>query len=147
MRMSRTYGGNYYKAEELEKPLLLTIAAVDCKEFEENGTKKTKFVVSFEEDEQQLVCNLTNAQAIAELYGDETDDWQGQKIVLFRDKTKYGTKTVPCIRVRAPRPAANNGAPRQPLPELVPARRRPEPITQADVDQGGLADGDDDIPF
>jgi hypothetical protein len=133
MRVSRTYGGNHFKGEEMDdKPLLLTIDQVDCKEFSsDGGPAKEKLVMAFKETDQTMVVNMTNAQIIAGLYGDETDDWVGEKIVVFKGRTRFGSKMVDCVSVRGPRPAANAGALN---PAAQPPRRRPEPLTQQDVD-------------
>lgn len=141
MRVSRTYGGNYYKAEDFDKPALLTIEEATSKEFDDG---KTKIILAFRESDQTFVVNNTNAQVIAELYGDESDDWQGQRIVLFRDKTTFAGKLVPCIRVRAPRPAANNGHAQTPAPAPAPVRQHAPVLTQAEADD---VQTDDDIPF
>jgi hypothetical protein len=43
-------------------------------------------VVYFQGKQKGLVTNKTNANNIAALYGDDTDDWIGQKIMLnFRN--------------------------------------------------------------
>jgi hypothetical protein len=140
MRVSRTYGGNHFKGEELDKPLLLTIDETSSKEFDDG---KEKLIVSFREDDHTLVLNMTNAQTIAELYGDETDDWTGEKIVIYRDKTNFAGKRVDCIRVRAPKTKA----------DTKPVRHREEPVTakvapmtQKEADEDPVTD-DDDTPF
>jgi hypothetical protein len=64
--------------------------------------KEKKLVARFVGKEKGLVLNRTNADSIAEIAGSEdTDDWAGQTIVLFPDTTKFGGKTVDCVRIRA----------------------------------------------
>jgi hypothetical protein len=144
MRVSRTYGGNHYKAEDLDKPILLTIDQVTSKEFDDG---KEKLVLAFGEDEHTFVCNLTNAQTLAELYGDETDDWIGEKVVLYATRTLFQGKQTPCIRVRAPKPAAPVGAGAKIGPPYGPVRRRNEPVTQPEADEPVDVQTNDDIPF
>jgi hypothetical protein len=49
-----------------------------------------------------LPLNATNWDTIAEICGEDTDDWPGGRIELYADKARMGGKTVDCIRVRAP---------------------------------------------
>lgn len=121
----KTAFGSFLKHEDLQgHAVRLTIEHVPTEEIRgEHGNEK-KLVVRFAGKDKGLVLNRTNAESIAEIAGsDDTDDWSGVRIVLFPDKTKFGGKTVDCIRVRAPQ-----GKP-EPKPEPVAA------LT------------DDDIPF
>lgn len=51
-------------------------------------------------ESKMWTLNKTNSQTIASMHGPETDNWNGKKITLFPDTTKFAGKTVPCIRVR-----------------------------------------------
>lgn len=147
MRVSRTYGGNHFKGEEMDaKPILLTIDEVSSKEFDGKDGKASqeKIILAFRETDTTMIVNFTNANIIAGFLGDETDDWIGEQIVLFRDKTRYGNKMVPCVSVRQARAAA----------DTKPVRRREKPVpstivpmTQDEADESDPAADDDDIPF
>jgi hypothetical protein len=65
---------------------------------------ESKLVVRFSEpDVKALVCNLTRAEAIAELAGDEDwDRWPGTIVQLVRGTTRYQGRKVGCIVVQAP---------------------------------------------
>jgi hypothetical protein len=40
---------------------------------------------------------------IADVTGeDDSDNWKGRRVTLFRDVTEFQGKDTPCIRVRAP---------------------------------------------
>lgn len=60
---------------------------------------KTQLLVTFREYEKQLGLNKTNATAIANLFGDDTDDWVGESLVLFPTKVDFGGRMVDAIRV------------------------------------------------
>lgn len=64
--------------------------------------EELKWCINFEEDLKPMVLNQTNAQRIAAITGhQDTDDWAGQKIVLYNDKTiMYAGKVTGGIRVR-----------------------------------------------
>lgn len=76
-------------------------AAVKIRELiqEKVGTER-KPVLYFEGKHKGLVLNATNANKIAELHGDETDDWRGKKIVLYVATVKVAGEVKNCIRVR-----------------------------------------------
>lgn len=54
--------------------------------------------------EKRLVMNKTNATTIAEMHGNEIDDWKGKRITLFPTTTLAFGDTVDCIRVRPTAP-------------------------------------------
>lgn len=92
-----------------------------------------KWVLYFEELNKGLVLNKTNSQTIASLYGDDTDDWEGNQITLFPTQVDFQGKQVDAIRVRNRKPQMAKPA--------AKAGKKPV-VTQADVDGER-----DDIPF
>lgn len=66
----------------------------------QGGRKSKKPVVKFKGAEKKLALNKTNAKAIIALYGPNTEDWPGKKVVLFKSRTQMGGEEVDCIRVR-----------------------------------------------
>lgn len=135
--INEAFPSNYLKAADLKGRNALV--KMDRADFEMIGDDK-KLILYFEGKEKGMVLNKTNAGNIAAAYGDDTDDWQGQEIVLFEAMVDFQGKTVPAIRVRAPQAKDR------------PARQSPRP-SSADIgrDQGSpprqSADMDDDIPF
>jgi hypothetical protein len=120
MKLGEVFHSKYLKAEDLQgKTVRVVIQHVDLEDVGlEEGKKERKLVCYFVGKERQLVLNKTNAESIAEITGcDDTDDWAGAPIALFPDKTKFGGKTVPCIRITWP-----DGKP------------VPPPVTNADGD-------------
>jgi len=129
MRISEAFPSNYLKASDLQSRNVLV--KIDRAEYEMIGQDK-KMVLYFQGKEKGMVCNKTNANNIAHLYGEETDDWHGHEIVLFEAMVDYQGKTVPAIRVRAPQ--------RKPTPPQTAPKR------MAKADAAG-ADMNDEIPF
>jgi hypothetical protein len=115
----------------------VTIAGYEVREFDQTDMKtgehykQKKPVFSFHETEKTMVCNKTNRNSIAYVYGDEMDEWIGKRIILFAELVEFAGKQVEGIRVRVPKPMKK--------PTKPPARhdeRNPPP-----------ADLDDAIPF
>ncbi len=73
----------------------------------ESEPTKIKYVLDFQETDKPLVLNNTNGQRIEAITNsDDFDDWKGQRITLFNDKTvSFGGKTVGGIRVYVPQQA------------------------------------------
>lgn len=101
MLISRAFPSDYIKAEDLaDRPHQLTMDRVEIKEVGDD----TKPVLYFRGKKKGLAINKTNANTIAALYGEETDDWHGKELVIFPTMTDFQGRQTPCIRVRAAQP-------------------------------------------
>lgn len=133
-RTSEMRESKFLKQSDVGNGVLLTIT--DCKQHNvamQGDPEELKWCLHFAESDKPLVLNATNIQICESILGsDNTDDWNGHKIVLYNDpNVAYGGKLVGGIRVRAPKVAAPAPAPRK-LP--------PAPVDSADMTA-------DDIPF
>lgn len=143
--INEAFPSNYIKAADLKGRQVSV--KMDRAEYEMIGSDK-KLILYFVGKEKGMVLNKTNANNIAMIYGDDTDDWRDQEIVLFEAMVDFQGKTVPAIRVKAAvrKPAT---AQRQAAP--VENERTPQrPVRQmADANAGGdpRGDLDDEIPF
>ena len=87
-----------------------------------DGEEELKWCMRFEEFDKPMVLNSTNIQLATKALGtDETDDWIGQRLVIYvDDNVSFGGKLVGGIRIRKPRGQAQRQAPQQ-------SRREPQP--------------------
>ena len=103
MKLSEMFPSSLLKSQDLLDQggeLTLTIASVEMKTFErDDNSKDTKPIITFN-DGQQMVCNKTNANAIAEMHGDDTDGWIGKEITLTVKDVEFQGKSVLGIRVK-----------------------------------------------
>ncbi len=130
--INEAFPSNYVKAADLKGRQISV--RMDRVEYEMIGDDK-KLILYFVGKDKGMVLNKTNANNIATIYGDETDDWHDQEIVLFEAMVDFQGKTVPAIRVKAPiRPRANARPEQNEREPQPPVRRAAEPI-------------DDEIPF
>lgn len=60
-------------------------------------------IVYFNEYDQGVVLNKTNATNITKLYGQETDDWIGKIVVLGTEMVTFNGETKPAIRIWPPK--------------------------------------------
>lgn len=135
--INEAFPSNYLKAADLKgRNALVTISHAD---YEMIGDDK-KLVLFFDGKEKGMVLNKTNAGNIASAYGDDTDDWKGQQIVLFEAMVDYQGKTVAAIRVR--QPMAKDRPAQRARPQASEMNESPAPAGNA-----SRGDMDDEIPF
>jgi hypothetical protein len=114
MKLAEVFPSNFLKSEDLQdRDVTVVIAGAVMDE------KIGKLVLSFQGKKKQMVCNKTNANRIAYLYGDETDEWTGKEIVLTSEFVEFQGKTVKGLRVKPPQ------------------RRAAQPSRDQYVDRGG----------
>lgn len=115
MKMSAVFPSKYVRAADLNgKTVTLTIQKCVMEEMMNHSKEKErKPVLYFRNATKGLVLNRTNGMIIANLYGDETDEWVGRKISIYPTKVKAFGELQDAIRVK----------------EEVPAQ--PKPVAQA----------------
>lgn len=92
-----------------DRDIVVTIAKVTGGELTGVGGKKSrKPVVTFVGKEKKMVFNVTNCKAVAGMYGNHVEKWEGKKIALYVTTARDpgGGPDVPCIRVRPQVPAS-----------------------------------------
>lgn len=121
MNINEAFPSKYLKASDLQGGTpTVTIERV---EMEMMGDDR-KMVVYFQGKTKGLVTNKTNANNIAALYGDDTDDWIGQKIVLVEAMVDFQGKSVPAIRIRGPKPQQQQQRARPSSADMEPPRQQ-----------------------
>lgn len=105
MKASDLTPSKYLKQSDVEPPKLVTIAGVAQESFDDRGTKKTKWAMSFRELDKPLLLNKTNINRTVKATGtDDVAGWTGKKIVLYFDPdVEFGGDIVGGIRIRAAR--------------------------------------------
>jgi arabinogalactan endo-1,4-beta-galactosidase len=135
VRISTAFPSEYLKAADLQGRNVRVV--IDHVEMREVGDDH-KPVLFFQNKDKGCVLNKTNANNIAIVYGDDTDNWQGKEVILFEAMVDFQGRSVAAIRIRAP--AAKD---RVKVPLRVAANQRlpAEPTEDPTQDMG------DDIPF
>jgi len=131
MKISSAFPSEYLRASDLMgREVTATIKNVVLEEV--GREREERPVLYFRGKEKGLVLNKTNANTIAALFGDDTDDWTGGEVTLFEAQVEYQGKMTPSIRVKRAGP-----------PKAAAKREIPPAVTSppaADLDS-------DDIPF
>lgn len=137
MNILAAFKGDYIAAVEFEgKTPLITIDHVKICELEgEDGKKKARPVVYFRESPRGWVLCKTTAQALAALFGAETDKWTGKRVHLRAEEVQVGKERKPGIRIA--------GSPDIEAPvkfELRLPRKKPKVVTLAKTTAGKVAE-------
>lgn len=133
MKMSEEFPSKYLKAADLQgREVRVTMAHVEREKIGED----TKPVLYFKGKDKGVVLNKTNANTISDAYGDDTDDWFDQPLILFSVQVDFQGKVAPAIRCRVPTAKDN----RQARPDPISSGSAGKPMAAAEMD-------DDAIPF
>ena len=138
MKISDEFPSQYLKASDLGgREVRVTMANVE----REKIGSDIKMILYFKGKDKGLVLNKTNAFAISDGYGEETDDWYDQPLILFSIKTEYQGKIVDGLRCRVPTAKDNREAtPRRAIGGVS------DNISSGPPDFPGDRMPDDDIP-
>jgi hypothetical protein len=162
VRVSQDYAGKFMSAtwfartlkEHRLKELTLTIKGVRLHEFKTG--EKPKYVLSFEGKEMEAPISKTNAYALANDLGDDSDTWVGNKVALSTrwGRTPNGMGDILHMRgVFIPRSAISHaGEVTEPLKangadNAYAAASQAAPKGPANKDGDAGADLNDEIPF
>jgi hypothetical protein len=135
-KLSEMLPSRFLKKDDVPSPMLVTVGDIEQVNVAPDGQPpENKWTMTFPELDKPLVLNSTNMHIIGAIYGDDTDGWLGQKIVIYSDpNVSFGGKLVGGLRLRAPKNQKSAPTP--------PAARKP-----AGNDGGKFDDLEDDVPF
>jgi hypothetical protein len=108
MNIRKRFDNNLINSTDIPNPITVTIETVA----EASVGDDERIILFFSDHEKQLPLNKTNALELADLFGDDTDSWEGETIELYRTKVQYQGKRVDAVRVRK-------------APEQRPAKLKP----------------------
>lgn len=99
MLISSEFPSKYLKAADLGgKEVKVIMQNVEKEKLGDD----TKLVLYFKGKEKGVVLNKTNASTIADAYGDDSEDWFDQPLILFSVMVDFQGKVGPAIRCRIP---------------------------------------------
>ena len=122
MRKSDACPTKYFRAADLPADWELTaeieMARIETFEGDRDKGDAEKLVVYFRKQKSGLVCGPTIWDQLIEATNEEdSDDWPGHLVQLYRTMVQFGPKSVPAVRVRAaPEPVAKKPA-KKPAPK------------------------------
>ena len=117
----KTAFGSYLKTEDLQgRAVRVVIESIATEAVKNEDGSENKLVVHFHGKDKAFILNRTNCELLEGIIGtDDYDRWRGHTVVLYPTTTRFGNKTVPCLRFRAnvvTTPVATAPPPPPPLP-------------------------------
>jgi hypothetical protein len=109
MKTSDMFPSKYMKGSDLkgETP---TYEISSITQEEVGQDREQKFIAYFKGQQKGVVLNKTNCEVLEMLYGDDSDDWVGEPVLLFTMPVTFNGKTTNAIRFRAPKKSAKQKA-------------------------------------
>jgi hypothetical protein len=141
MRIGAAFPSKYLKASDLQG--VEATVFIDRVAMEDINRGEMKPVVYFRGKKKGVVLNKTNSRKIEAAYGDETDEWSGQPIILYETEVDFQGDTVQAIRVKIPPLSQRKQMAAQPPARQddasSPDNGAPPPSSERDYD--------DEVPF
>lgn len=102
MHYLKLFPSKYLSASDIPegKTLTATIDRVALEPVQSAKGVDEKLMIYFSDYEKPLVCNKTNANAIAAKLGTDTDEWKGQAVTFRESVTSFEGLERPCVRVK-----------------------------------------------
>jgi|SRR6185312_13115467 len=112
MKISEEFPSKYLKAADLQgKEVRVIMSNVEKEKLGDDN----KLVLYFKGKEKGVVLNKTNSNTISDAYGDDTDDWVDQPLILFSVMVDFQGKVGPAIRCRVPTAKDNKAGKADPI--------------------------------
>ena len=82
-KLSEMFPSNYIKASDFDddQDTIVTISEIKPELVGQGKDAETKFVLYFDGYKKGLILNKTNAKTVGNLYGDDSDGWEGTAIL------------------------------------------------------------------
>lgn len=167
-KVAQMFPSKYLKATDFKdddgdfQEFRWTIAGVEFEEIKgDDGETKEMPIIYFKKQDKGIVLNKTNAERLATVYGEETDDWTGYPVIAYVEQVTFQGRKVDGIRLRVPPKAErvkDKGADgtksktkqREEEPEdEVEEEEEERPRSSSKKKSGGKSrkDEDDEMPF
>lgn len=152
MLISQAFPSEFLKAADLhDRQHTVVMHHVEIRDVGD-GTKPVLF---FENRKKGLVLNKVNSNNIALVYGDETDDWAGQELVIYPTMVDFQGRSVPAIRVKAAKVRARQTREpddfQEPMERNAPEYPPRNGVTRPGIKVAAIAqtsrDLNDEVPF
>lgn len=99
MKISELYPRRFARGSDLKGPATVTIKEITQEELHPAGRPVKKYVLWFTETPRGVILTRPLALQLAEILGDDTAIWRGQKITLYPEPMNVAGR--PCVAIRA----------------------------------------------
>ncbi len=104
MKTSEMMESKYIKTADVDGECVVTIKGRGLKKANlarDDEEPKYRWTIMFNEFPKPMVLNPTNIKRLEKALGDDTDDWEGNQVMLYVDENvQFGSDTVSGLRLR-----------------------------------------------
>jgi hypothetical protein len=124
MKFDEMFPSKYLRGADLEKPLAVRIKSVSIELL--GKEQEAKPVCYFVGDVKPMILNKTNCATLITITGtEESDEWGGHRVELYRETIMMNGSRTPALRIRALRKGD------EPEDDDVPDTWGDEPMTSS----------------
>lgn len=99
-RVSEMIVSKFLRKEDIDDDVIVTCKSVALEDMPGEGDEK-RWVLMFRELPKGLVLNTTTIRVLAKAFGENSDDWTGQKVTLYVDpNVSFKGQVVGGLRLR-----------------------------------------------
>ena len=139
MNAKNVFPSRFLRADDLQGATpVVTIKEITMEEFKnQSGQQETKPCMTLVGKDKAVTLNKTNFETLRGLFGDETDEWVGQKVRLCSMPVPFQGKVVPAIRILA---VAGNAA-------SIASKKKTSSVVQREPGEDSADAEADDVSF
>jgi hypothetical protein len=103
-KVSEMITSKYLRKEDFDEDQVCTIKGVTQENLGKDGQSEMRWIIHFRERDKGMVLNVTSIRVLEVAYGDDTDKWVGNKVMVYVDpNVSFGGKVVGGLRLRTPK--------------------------------------------
>lgn len=115
-KVSEMIQSKFLRKEDFDEDQVCTVKSVELEAMQQ--TSDTKWVLYFREHQKGMVLNTTTIRVLEQAFGDDSDNWVGQKVKVYVDpNVSFQGRVVGGLRLRTPKPGAKAAAAPPPPPK------------------------------
>ena len=101
-KVSEMIVSKFLRKEDFDEDRVLTIKGVKLEDVGNQGEQR--WVVHFREVDKGMVLNITSIRVLEGAFGDDSDDWTGERVMVYVDpNVSFQGRVVGGLRLRAPK--------------------------------------------
>lgn len=113
-RVSEMIVSKFLRKEDFDEDRVMTIKGIKLEDMPGDSGDQ-KWVLYFREEAKGMALNVTTIRVLEQAYGDDTDQWVGNKVMVYVDpNVSFGGKVVGGLRLRTPKKSSVKAPPPPP---------------------------------
>ena len=103
MKVSQMIESKYLKKEDFDDEQVCTIKGIKQDNVGRDDAPEMRWTLYFQEHQKAMVLNVTTIRVLESAFGDESDNWVGQKVKVYVDpNVSFQGRIVGGLRLRTP---------------------------------------------